>query len=103
MTDKNSLPEDVRILPKLELPKYRCHKVVGALKIKRIEPRLAGGTIPDGHQLVPEDNSYSAFALSHDFIERHKPKPGGYYVVYEDGYASYSPADAFESGYTRIS
>ncbi|MCK9988658.1 MAG: hypothetical protein AzoDbin1_05130 [Azoarcus sp.] len=27
---------------------------------------------------------------------------GGYYVVYEDGYKSFSPAIAFESGYTRI-
>jgi hypothetical protein len=27
---------------------------------------------------------------------------GGYFVVYDDGYTSYSPAAAFESGYSRI-
>lgn len=27
---------------------------------------------------------------------------GGYYVVYEDGFKSWSPAKAFEEGYTRI-
>ncbi len=29
-----------------------------------------------------------------------KTEVGGYYVVYEDGYKSFSPAGAFESGYT---
>ena len=29
-------------------------------------------------------------------------KVGGYYVVYEDGYKSFSPAEAFESGYKRV-
>jgi len=28
--------------------------------------------------------------------------PGDYYVVYEDGYKSISPAKAFEEGYTLI-
>ena len=27
---------------------------------------------------------------------------GGYYVLYKDGFASWSPAKAFEEGYTRI-
>lgn len=27
---------------------------------------------------------------------------GGYYVLYADGYESWSPAKAFEDGYTRI-
>lgn len=36
------------------------------------------------------------------FWEKHKPQAGGYYVVYEDGYKSFSPAEAFESGYTRV-
>lgn len=31
-----------------------------------------------------------------------KGKVGGYYVVYEDGYESWSPAEAFEKGYTLI-
>jgi hypothetical protein len=34
--------------------------------------------------------------------ERSNPQIGGYYVLYEDGYESFSPADAFESGYSLI-
>jgi hypothetical protein len=30
------------------------------------------------------------------------PSVGGYYVVYDDGYKSYSPSEAFEGGYTKI-
>ena len=30
------------------------------------------------------------------------PEVGGYYVVHKDGYKSFSPANAFEEGYTRI-
>ena len=35
-------------------------------------------------------------------VSRYMPKPGDYFVVYDDGYESYSPAKAFEEGYTRI-
>lgn len=35
-------------------------------------------------------------------IGKHGPQVGGYYVVYADGYISYSPAAAFEDGYRLI-
>jgi site-specific recombinase XerD len=38
--------------------------------------------------------------VRHDYVHKHKPEAGGYYVVYADGYKSYSPAKAFEEGYT---
>lgn len=37
------------------------------------------------------------------YVQKHAPKAGGYFVAYEDGYKSWSPAEAFESGYTRLS
>ena len=37
-----------------------------------------------------------------DELTRLAPRVGGYYVVYADGYASFSPSKAFEDGYTRI-
>lgn len=40
--------------------------------------------------------------LTPEYVAKHKPEVGGYYVVYEDGYKSFSPASAFESGYTRL-
>lgn len=35
-----------------------------------------------------------------EFYTKHKPEAGSYYVIYEDGYTSISPAKAFEDGYT---
>lgn len=35
-------------------------------------------------------------------IERFTPVIGDYYVVYDDGYASFSPKKAFEEGYRRV-
>ncbi len=40
--------------------------------------------------------------VSGAWMAKHEPQVGGYYVVYEDGYTSFSPADAFEKGYTKI-
>lgn len=50
--------------------------------------------------MAPEEKAYSVITLSDDFVAKHKPEAGGYYVVYKGGYKSYSPADVFEDGYT---
>jgi hypothetical protein len=55
-----------------------------------------------GIYIVPEDGSYAEFTIDQAFILKHNPQPGGYFIVYEDGYQSYSPAKAFEEGYTLI-
>ena len=34
---------------------------------------------------------------------KENPNQEGYYVVYEDGYESWSPREAFENGYSEIS
>lgn len=77
------------------MPYYRCHKEVRAVKIERIDAFNEGATItPVGYG--------RPFDVDGDFMVRHKLQAGGYIVVYEDGYTSYSPAKAFEEGYTRI-
>jgi len=90
-----------------ELPRYRCHKEVWALKIKSIEHlpnpepgRCAAASY--GAVLTPEDGRYAPFEVSDDYMMKHRPQAGGYYVLYQGGYQSYSPADAFEGGYTPI-
>jgi hypothetical protein len=81
----------------MEMPIYDCHKQVHALKIKSIEPsELDDG----GSTITPEEKGYAPFYVDNDYVEKHEPKAGGYYVVYKGGYKSFSPADAFESGYT---
>ena len=78
---------------------YRCHKVVSAMKIKEI--LIAADN--DGFALYPEDEDNQPFiGVSREFVEKHKPEVGGYFVIYEDGYRSHSPAAAFEAGYTEI-
>ena len=78
-----------------EMPRYVCHKKVNALKIKRI---YLGH---DGRSYIqPEENGYADIQVDSQFMLKHNPVAGGYFVVYEDGYRSFSPAKAFEEGYT---
>lgn len=85
---------------KANLPEYICHKHVHAGKILSITATgLAGGSYVLGF-----DGSNQR--VTHEWNTRHKPEVGGYYVIYGIGtpeqYTSYSPAKAFEEGYTRV-
>lgn len=82
-------------------PKYKCDKVVPAFKILRIgkgESEVAGD--PPFYNLWPTDHDLDPFEVSQAWIAKHQPHAGGYCVFYKDGYTSFSPADAFEDGYT---
>lgn len=87
-----------------EMPKYVCHKEVWALKIAKVvrdgegEDRESDGSAT----LYPENDRFAPFKIEHEYVHKHNPQAGGYYVVYKDGYKSFSPAEAFESGYTLI-
>lgn len=81
-----------------ELPRYVCHKRVWALKIKEVAKPLPSGDC----MLTPEDDGYEPVIVDAAYMRKHNPLAGGYYVVYEDGYKSFSPAEAFEGGYLRI-
>ena len=90
-----------------EMPKYQSHKTVHALKIKAIvfDWELAKETNreTDGSATItPEEEGYAPFKVDHQYVHKHKPQVGGYYVVYKDGYKSWSPAEAFEEGYTKL-
>ena len=87
-----------------EMPKYKCHKEVWAFKIKFIVRDGEGeNRETDGSAMItPEEEGYDAFKVDHQYMHKHKPEVGGYYVQYKDGYKSFSPADAFEDGYSRI-
>lgn len=77
------------------MKRFQCHKQVNAAPITHIDGTKLLLQADDGEGVVP-------IAVSMEFIERHKPKPGDYFVEYEDGYTSISPASAFESGYAEI-
>ncbi len=84
------------------MPKYKCHKEVWALKIVKIEDPHEVDPNPGTRLLHVSEPGYAPVLVSPKYIEKHNPQPGGYFVVYQDGYQSFSPAEAFESGYTRI-
>lgn len=77
-----------------EMPSYLCHKRVWALKIAEVEPHSLGAKI------TPAEEGYAPFSVDIAYVSKHVPEVGGYYVVYDDGYKSFSPAEAFEAGYT---
>jgi hypothetical protein len=113
-----------------QLPLYVCHKKVWALKIAAIvreelptfsRPTCRGSIVfgsACGHcercewekkhgqgmstTIFPADEGFGAFTVDADYVAKHKPHAGGYYVQYADGYTSFSPAQAFEEGYTRL-
>ncbi len=78
------------------MPAYRCHKLVHALQVAEVSVGrgvlvFAGGGIAPRHKVV-----------GFDWIQTHNPEPGGYYVVDEYSYATFSPAKAFEEGHALI-
>ena len=73
---------------------YKCHKQVKAFKISDI--KLIEDSI---YNLV---GSNDIVMVREDFMQKFKPEVGGYYVLYNDGYQSYSPAEPFEEGYTEL-
>ena len=80
-----------------KLPCYQCHKQVWAAKIVSVSwkaPSLGATLRFDEVGVAPIDVPAS-------YLTKHDPKVGGYYVVYADGYELWSPAEVFESGYTR--
>lgn len=76
----------------MEMPRYRSHKQVWALEIATVY----------GNKLTFADSRYAPINCDVGMFSRYTPVPGDYYVVYDDGYKSFSPAKAFIEGYTLI-
>lgn len=84
----------------IEMPRYRSHKTVWALKISAVQ-HLKLDTTTDENQIVRiefEDKKHTP----RDMNLRGKPTPetGWYLVRYADGYVSFSPEKEFEDGNT---
>lgn len=78
-----------------KMPRYRSHKTVRALKIERVE--RAGVD----YMIVFEGGELAAVVPT-SFFARGQAQAGDYYVVYQDGYASWSPAKVFLEGYSLV-
>ena len=88
----------------MEMPRYKSHKQVWALKIEKIIDPTEKGNESDGSRILHfVDTRYAPIRVDHAYVTKHKPEAGGYYVLYADGYKSWSPAQAFEEGYSLVS
>jgi len=86
------------------LPEYKCHKTVWALKIADLQ-LVDGGE--SGGIITPVEQGYAPFPVDEEFIRKRLPTNragviGGYWVLYKNGYQAWSPAEAFEEGYTLL-
>lgn len=88
---------DSKLMKKDDLPLYQSHKVVGAFQIAAILKVNNG--VAEVYALKDESENYSVY-VSKTWLDKHNPQIGGYFVMYDDSYQSYSPAKAFEAGYT---
>ena len=66
----------------MEMPRYRCHKEVWALKIAAIRVRASDGR----YFLEFADTRYAPREISAQYVIKHSPQEGGYFGVYKDEY-----------------
>lgn len=100
-----------------QLPEYKSHKKVWALKIKAItfdfQSRGPNEETDGSATITPVEEGYAPFKVDAAYVRKHFQGAqelggcafvivGGYYVVYSDGYKSWSPSGAFEEGYTKV-
>ena len=84
-------------MPPGNLPLYKSHKQVRAFQIDSMVPS------PDGRLIYLKGRVTRHTArVSAGYMFKHNPQVGGYYVLYKDGYESWSPAEAFEDGYDLV-
>lgn len=79
------------------LPRWRCHKVVRGFQIAQMVPLEATTQM----RLIDASGAFQV-DVSNQYMMRYKPQVGDYYALYEDGYESLSPADAWTKGYAPI-
>lgn len=89
-------PLSEKEMAQAQLPDWKCHKVVRAAEIVGIH-YPGDGTTSLILMGVPD-----ALPVGEAYMEKHNPDMGDYYVLYEDGYESASPPEAFENGYTQL-
>lgn len=89
-----------------QMTEYQSHKRVHGEKILKIIPEAE---VPEdaadrpeigGAQIVFDNMTF--INVEPAYLEKHKPEIGGYVVIYKGGYASFSPAKAFEEGNTKV-
>lgn len=88
-----------------EIPRWQSHKVVTGDKVIAIE-RIFDATHKDGPQHVEQWTLTVGAVITAGGSLRSRVTAadaiGGYYIRYDSGYESWTAAEEFEAGYTRI-
>lgn len=88
----------------MNLKTYVCHKRVRAAKIQDIQYGTTSAVLL---LEIPGQTEPARKPVAAEWMSKHRPSREGYFVQYLDGdtgevsYESYSPAKAFEEGYTE--
>ena len=83
------------------LPKYKAHKNVSASKIKNVV--IFGVTdAPLWGCIELVEPKGATVCVDAMFLQKHRPKTGGYLIVYENGYLFYAPEKPFEQCYGLV-
>ncbi len=82
----------------MEMPKYKSYKEVWALQIDKVVKHDEDKT----YGLSFKEAGYAPIRLPDRMFSRYTPVSGDFYVVYADGYQSFSPRKAFLEGYSPI-
>jgi hypothetical protein len=87
----------------MEMPRYVSHKTVWALEIESVSEWIdPTSNSPQMTRLITfREKGYAPSKLPKEMFSRYTPIPGDFYVVYADGYKSFSPRKAFLEGYTK--
>lgn len=84
---------------------YQSHKIVQAVKCSEVrygknsEEGIGRDNVHGYIELIADDNE--VYQVPYKIFARGEPTAGFYIVEYEDGYLSWSPAEAFEKGYKQ--
>lgn len=82
----------------IQMPRYQSIKKVWALQIASVDYNH-----PQGQPLIAFVNTdYAPRFVKSELFARYKAVSNDYYVQYEDGCESISPAKAFEEGYVAL-
>jgi hypothetical protein len=87
-----------------EMPRYVSHKQVWALEIAEVMTPTSPAEQhePQPRRVTFKEPGYAAVFLPGEMFTRYVPVPGDFYVVYADGYKSFSPREAFVDGYHSL-
>lgn len=86
------------IMDRWTLPRYVSHKEVGALEIAGLTSvGMIEGVL--SYRLEFKDERFASIVIDAKLCSRYEPVAGDFYVIYDDGYESFSPRKAFVEGY----